>query len=64
VTGTESTFTVETFGRPKPGGIKIDRTMSFSKGNTGLRARAASHAAKNSPNPAATTTPFSSIKRH
>src|SRR6516225_9030895 len=24
VIGTESTFTVETFGRPKPGGIKID----------------------------------------
>ena len=24
VVGTESTFTVETFGRPKPGGIRID----------------------------------------
>src|SRR5580765_3998048 len=41
VTGTESTFTVETFGRPKPGGIKIDPNNVILKGNTGLRARAA-----------------------
>lgn len=41
VTGTESTFTVETFGRPKPGGIKIDPNNVVLKGNTGLRARAA-----------------------
>jgi aminopeptidase N len=40
VTGTESTFTVETFGRPKPGGIKIDPNNVILKGNTGLRARA------------------------
>ena len=41
VTGTESTFTVETFGRPKPGGIKIDPNNVVLKGNTSLRARAA-----------------------
>ena len=41
VTGTESTFTVETFGRPKPGGIKVDPNNVILKGNTGLRARAA-----------------------
>jgi tetratricopeptide (TPR) repeat protein len=41
VTGTESTFTVETFGRPKPGGIKIDPNNLVLKGNSGLRARAA-----------------------
>lgn len=41
VTGTESTFTVETFGRPKPAGIKIDPNNVVLKGNTGLRARAA-----------------------
>ena len=41
VTGSESTFTVETFGRPKPGGIKIDPNNVILKGNTGLRARAA-----------------------
>src|SRR5260370_34483409 len=41
VTGTESTFTVETFGRPKPGGIKIDPNNVVLKGNTGLHARAA-----------------------
>src|ERR1700752_2019734 len=41
VTGTESTFTVETFGRPKPGGIKIDPNNVVLKGNTGWRARAA-----------------------
>jgi tetratricopeptide (TPR) repeat protein len=41
VTGTESTFTVETFGRPKPGGIKVDPGNVVLKGNSGLRARAA-----------------------
>jgi tetratricopeptide (TPR) repeat protein len=41
VTGTESTFTVETFGRPKPGGIKIDPNNVVLKGNANLRARAA-----------------------
>jgi len=41
VTGTESTFALETFGRPKPGGIKIDPNNVILKGNTGLRARAA-----------------------
>jgi len=41
VTGTESTFTIETFGRPKPGGIHIDPNNLILKGNTGLRARAA-----------------------
>jgi tetratricopeptide (TPR) repeat protein len=41
VTGTESTFTVETFGRPKPGGIKIDPNNLLLKGSAPLRARAA-----------------------
>ena len=41
VTGTESSFIVETFGRPKPGGIKIDPGNVILKGNSGLRARAA-----------------------
>jgi hypothetical protein len=41
VTGTESGFTVETFGRPKPGGIKIDPNNVILKGSTSLRARAA-----------------------
>ncbi len=41
VIGTESGFTVETFGRPKPGGIKIDPNNVILKGSTGLRARAA-----------------------
>src|ERR1700676_2150820 len=41
VTGTESGFTVETFGRPKPGGIKIDPNNVILKGSVGLRARAA-----------------------
>ena len=41
ITGTESTFTVETFGRPKPGGIKIDPNNVVLKGNSSLRARAA-----------------------
>ncbi len=41
VIGTESGFTVETFGRPKPGGIKIDPNNHILKGSTSLRARAA-----------------------
>jgi aminopeptidase N len=41
VVGTESSFTVETFGRPKPGGIKVDPGNVVLKGNTSLRARAA-----------------------
>jgi aminopeptidase N len=41
VVGTDSTFTIETFGRPKPGGIKIDPNNVILKGNTNLRARAA-----------------------
>jgi predicted negative regulator of RcsB-dependent stress response len=41
VIGTESGFTVETFGRPKPGGIKIDPNNVILKGSTTLRARAA-----------------------
>jgi Peptidase family M1 domain/TPR repeat len=41
VVGTESEFTVETFGRPKPLGIKIDPNNVILKGNNSLRARAA-----------------------
>src|SRR6202171_4282797 len=41
VIGTESGFTVETFGRPKPGGIKFDPNNLILKGSTSLRARAA-----------------------
>jgi tetratricopeptide (TPR) repeat protein len=41
VTGTESPFTVETFGRPKPGGIRIDPDNLILKSSVGLRARAA-----------------------
>jgi aminopeptidase N len=41
VIGTESGFTVETFGRPKPGGIKIDPNNLILKGSVSLRARAA-----------------------
>ncbi len=41
VTGTESGFTVETFGRPKPGGIKVDPNNVILKASTSLRARAA-----------------------
>src|SRR5882757_7604005 len=41
VVGTESEFTVETFGRPKPGGIKIDPNNLVLKGSSTLRARAA-----------------------
>src|SRR5467141_1452872 len=39
--GTDSEFTVETFGRPKPGGIKIDPNNVILKGSSTLRARAA-----------------------
>jgi len=41
VIGTESEFTVETFGRPRPGGIKIDPNNVILKGSSTLRARAA-----------------------
>lgn len=41
ILGTESPFTIETFGRPKPGGIKIDPNNLVLKGSTALRARAA-----------------------
>jgi tetratricopeptide (TPR) repeat protein len=41
VVGTESPFTVETFGRPKPGGIKVDPNNVILKGSNSLRARAA-----------------------
>jgi aminopeptidase N len=41
VVGTESPFTVETFGRPKPGGIRIDPNNVVLKGSSSLRARAA-----------------------
>lgn len=41
VVGTETTFSVETFGRPKPGGIKIDPNNVLLKGSASLRARAA-----------------------
>jgi aminopeptidase N len=41
VIGTESEFTVETFGRPKPAGIKIDPNNVVLKGSSTLRARAA-----------------------
>jgi tetratricopeptide (TPR) repeat protein len=41
VIGTESGFTVETFGRPKPGGIKIDPNNLLLKASTSLRARSA-----------------------
>lgn len=41
VVGTESQFTVETFGRPKPLGIKLDPNNVILKGSASLRARAA-----------------------
>jgi Peptidase family M1 domain/TPR repeat len=41
VTGTESPFMLETFGRPKPGGIKIDPNNTVLKSTPNLRARAA-----------------------
>lgn len=40
VVGTESSFTVETFGRPKPQGIKIDPNNLILKSSASLRARA------------------------
>ena len=41
VTGTESDFMIETFGRPKAGGIKIDPNNTILKSTPALRARAA-----------------------
>jgi aminopeptidase N len=41
VVGTETPFTVETFGRPKPLGIRIDPNNLILKGSNVLRARAA-----------------------
>jgi aminopeptidase N len=41
VTGTESEFMVETFGRPKPGGIHVDPNNTILKSTPNLRARAA-----------------------
>jgi tetratricopeptide (TPR) repeat protein len=41
ISGTESPFIVETFGRPKPGGIHIDPNNTVLKSTPGLRARAA-----------------------
>jgi hypothetical protein len=41
VLGTESSFTEETFGRPKPGGIRIDPNNLILKASSSLRARAA-----------------------
>ena len=41
VLGMDTPFTVETFGRPKPGGIKVDPNNVILKGSVSLRARAA-----------------------
>jgi aminopeptidase N len=41
VIGTESAFSIETFGRPKPGGIKIDPGNLILKASSSLRSRAA-----------------------
>ena len=41
VTGLESDFMVETFGRPKPGGIRVDPNNTILKSTPSLRARAA-----------------------
>ncbi|HXL22460.1 MAG TPA: M1 family aminopeptidase [Candidatus Dormibacteraeota bacterium] len=41
VVGTDTDFTVETFGRPKSGGIRVDPNNVILKGSTGLRSRAA-----------------------
>ena len=41
VAGTESDFMLETFGRPKPGGIRVDPNNTILKSTPGLRARAA-----------------------
>jgi tetratricopeptide (TPR) repeat protein len=39
--GTETSFSEETFGRPKPGGIRVDPNNLILKGSSSLRARAA-----------------------
>ena len=41
VTGTDSPFEVDTFGRPKPGGIVIDPNNNLLKSSPSLRIRAA-----------------------
>jgi hypothetical protein len=41
VTGMDSDFMVETFGRPKPGGIRVDPNNFVLKSTPNLRARAA-----------------------
>ncbi len=41
VTGTDSPFEVDTFGRPKPNGVHIDPNNFILKSSTSLRARAA-----------------------
>ena len=41
VRGTESDFTIETFGRPKPGGITLDPHNQLLKSSPRLRVRAA-----------------------
>jgi predicted negative regulator of RcsB-dependent stress response len=41
VAGTESEFMIETFGRPKPGGIRVDPNNTILKSTPNLRARAA-----------------------
>ncbi len=41
VIGTDSAFTIETFGRPKPNGIVMDPNNSLLKGGPKLRVRAA-----------------------
>ncbi len=41
VVGMETQFTEETFGRPKPGGIRIDPNNLILKSTPNLRARAA-----------------------
>ena len=41
VVGTDTDFTIETFGRPKSGGIHIDPNNLILKGSPNLRARAA-----------------------
>jgi aminopeptidase N len=41
VVGSESDFTEETFGRPKPGGIRVDPNNLILKASNPLRARAA-----------------------
>jgi tetratricopeptide (TPR) repeat protein len=41
VVGTESSFSIETFGRPKPGGITLDPHNHLLKSNPQLRVKAA-----------------------